>query len=217
MQLSITLIIIIITAIVSISGFSSQKVIDDLIFYPPAVTKRNQWYRFFSSGLIHADYGHLIFNMLSLYFFGPAVEQSFSYFFPESGEWVYLVLYISALLVSLLPTYFKHKDDYYYRSLGASGAVSAIIFSGLLLSPGSEVYIFFIPIPIPGFIFAPLYILLSAWMDRRGRDNINHSAHIWGSLYGLAFTIVVGFLSGNNIVLIAIEQIKMYMQSKGWI
>lgn len=217
MQLSITLIIIIITAIVSISGFSSQKVIDDLIFYPPAVTKRNQWYRFFSSGLIHADYGHLIFNMLSLYFFGPAVEQAFSYFFPESGEWVYLVLYISALLVSLLPTYFKHKDDYYYRSLGASGAVSAIIFSGLLLSPGSEVYIFFIPIPIPGFIFAPLYILLSAWMDRRGRDNINHSAHIWGSLYGLAFTIVVGFLSGNNIVLIAIEQIKMYMQSKGWI
>lgn len=217
MQLSITLIIIIITAIVSISGFSSQKVIDDLIFYPPAVTKRNQWYRFFSSGLIHADYGHLIFNMLSLYFFGPAVEQAFSYFFPESGEWVYLVLYISALLVSLLPTYFKHKDDYYYRSLGASGAVSAIIFSGLLLSPGSEVYIFFIPIPIPGFIFAPLYILLSAWMDRRGRDNINHSAHIWGSLYGLAFTIVVGFLSGNNIVLIAIEQIKIYMQSKGWI
>ena len=104
MQLSITLIIIIITAIVSISGFSSQKVIDDLIFYPPAVTKRNQWYRFFSSGLIHADYGHLIFNMLSLYFFGPAVEQAFSYFFPESGEWVYLVLYISALLVSLLPT-----------------------------------------------------------------------------------------------------------------
>ena len=217
MQLSITLIIIIITAIVSISGFSSQKVIDDLIFYPPAVTKRNQWYRFFSSGLIHADYGHLIFNMLSLYFFGPAVEQAFSYFFPESGEWVYLVLYISALLVSLLPTYFKYKDDYYYRSLGASGAVSAIIFSGLLLSPGSEVYIFFIPIPIPGFIFAPLYILLSAWMDRRGRDNINHSAHIWGSLYGLAFTIVVGFLSGNNIVLIAIEQIKIYMQSKGWI
>ena len=217
MQLSITLIIIIITAIVSISGFSSQKVIDDLIFYPPAVTKRNQWYRFFSSGLIHADYGHLIFNMLSLYFFGPAVEQAFSYFFPESGEWVYLVLYISALLVSLLPTYFKHKDDYYYRSLGASGAVSAIIFSGLLLSPGSEVYIFFIPIPIPGFIFAPLYILLSAWMDRRGRDNINHSAHIWGSLYGLAFTIVVGFLSGNNIVLIGIEQIKIYMQSKGWI
>jgi membrane associated rhomboid family serine protease len=217
MQLSITVIIIIITAIVSFSGFSNQKVIDDLIFYPPAVSKRNQWYRFFSCGLIHADWGHLIFNMLSLYFFGPVVEEAFSYFFPQAGRWLYLLLYVTALMASLLPTYNKHKDDYYYRSLGASGAVSAIIFSGLLLSPGSEVFLFFIPIPIPGFIFAPLYILLSAYMDRKGRDNINHSAHLWGALYGFAFTILIGFLSGNNIVLIAIDQIKSYMQIKGWI
>lgn len=214
MQLSITIIIIIITVLVSIGGFSNQRIIDDLIFYPPAVTKRNQWYRFFSCGLIHADFGHLLFNMLSLYFFGPAVERAFDYFYPENGKWVYLLLYVSALMVSLLPTYFKNKDNYYYRSLGASGAVSAIIFAGLLLSPGSEVYLFLIPIPIPGFIFAPLYILLSAWMDRRGGDNINHSAHIWGSLYGLAFTVLVGFLSGNNIILIAIEEIKAYIATR---
>lgn len=217
MQLSITLVIIIITVLVSLGGFSNQKVIDDLIFYPPAVTRQKQWYRFFSCGLIHADFGHLLFNMLSLYFFGPNVERAFSYFFPEAGRWVYLLLYISALLVSLLPTYFKNKDNHYYKSLGASGAVSAVIFAGLLLSPGSEVYIFFIPIPIPGFIFAPLYILLSAWMDRRGGDNINHSAHIWGALYGLAFTVVVGFLSGNNVIQMTIDQIQIYMQSKGWI
>ncbi len=217
MQLSITVIIVIITAIVSFSAFSSQKIIDDLIFYPPAVSKRNQWYRFFSCGLIHADWGHLLFNMLSLYFFGPGVERAYTYFFPESGRWLYLLLYVTALMASLLPTYFKHKENYYYRSLGASGAVSAIIFSGLLLSPDSEVFLFLIPIPIPGFIFAPLYILLSAWMDRRGGDNINHSAHIWGALYGLAFTLLVGYMSGNNIILIAIDEIKRYMQVKGWI
>jgi len=217
MQLSITLVIIIITAIVSVSGFSSRKIIDDLIFYPPAVTKQKQWYRFFSCGLIHADFAHLLFNMLSLYFFGPAVEKAFDYFYPENGRWVYLLLYVSALLVSLLPTYFKNKDNYAYRSLGASGAVSAVIFAGLLLSPGSEVYIFFIPIPIPGFIFAPLYLLLSAWMDRKGGDNINHSAHIWGALYGLAFTLLIGYLSGYNLIEIVIEEIKLYMQTKGWI
>jgi membrane associated rhomboid family serine protease len=217
MQLSITVIIVIITAIISFTGFSNPKVIDDLIFYPPAVSKRNQWYRFFSCGLIHADWGHLLFNMLSLYFFGPVVENAFSDFFPEGGKWLYLLLYVTALMASLLPTYNKHKDDYYYRSLGASGAVSAIIFAGLLLSPSSEVFLFFIPIPIPGFIFAPLYVLLSAYMDRRGGGNINHSAHLWGALYGFAFTIVIGFMSGNNVILNAIDQIKFYMQVKGWI
>ncbi|HZF63082.1 MAG TPA: rhomboid family intramembrane serine protease [Chitinophagaceae bacterium] len=214
MQLSITLVIIIITVLVSLGGFSNQKLIDDLIFYPPAVSKQRQWYRFFSCGLIHADFSHLLFNMLSLYFFGPAVERAFSYFYMEGGRWIYLLLYTSALLVSLLPTYYKNIENYHYRSLGASGAVSAIIFAGLLLSPGSEVYIFFIPIPIPGFIFAPLYLILSAWMDRKGTGNINHSAHIWGAVYGLAFTLLVGYLSGVNVIQSVIEEIRMYIEVK---
>lgn len=217
MQFSITLVIIIITALVSIGGFSNEKIQNDLIFYPPAVSRQKQWYRFFSCGLIHADWGHLFFNMLSLYFFGPAVERAFTDFNMEAGKWLYLLLYVSALLVSLLPTYFKNKDNSQYRSLGASGAVSAIIFAGLLLSPGSEVYIFFIPIPIPGFIFAPLYLIISAFMDRRGNDNINHSAHIWGALYGLAFTILAGYLSGFNVIQSTIDEITLYMQIKGWI
>jgi len=216
MELTLTLIIIIITVIVSISGFSNQKVIDDLIFYPPAVTYRKQWYRFFSCGLIHADFGHLLFNMLSFFFFGPAVERAFIAFNPDFGKWLYLLLYVSALFASLLPTHFKNKDNYHYRSLGASGAVSAIIFAGLLLSPSSEVFIFFIPIPIPGFIFAPLYLLISAWMDKKGTGNINHSAHIWGAVYGLAFTILVGYLNGYPVIQSTIEEIKYYMQVKGW-
>jgi len=217
MQLDTTTIIIIITVLVSIGGFNNQKLIDDLIFYPPAVTQRKQWYRFFTCGLIHADIAHLAFNMLSLYFFGKNVEKIFiALMGKQNGILVYLLLYISALAVSLLPTYSRHKDDYHYRSLGASGAVSAIIFAGLFLIPGSEVFIFFIPIPIPGFIFAPLFLLISFYLDRKGTDNVNHSAHIWGSVYGIVFVIVMGYSVGFPVFENFINQIKSYMQIKGW-
>lgn len=217
MAISITLIIVIITVLVSLGGFSNQKIIDDLIFYPPAVSKRNQFYRFFTCGLIHADYAHLIFNMLALYLFGKEVEAAFVGLFGSSGRYIYLLMYVSALLISLLPTYFRNRENYQYRSLGASGAVSAVIFAGLMLAPETEVYIFFIPIPIPGFIFAPLYLLLSAMMDRKGGDNINHSAHIWGAIYGLLFVIVAGWLVDYNAIETGYQRIKWYMHIKGWI
>src|SRR5829696_4799989 len=146
MQLTITLIIVIITSLVSIGGLSNQKVVDDLIFYPPAVSNRNQFYRFFPCGLIHADYPHLIFNMLALYMFGTGVEDGFVGLFDKAGRYIYLLMYVSALLISLLPTYFRNKDNYHYRSLGASGAVSAVIFAGLMLAPETEVMLLLIPI-----------------------------------------------------------------------
>jgi len=218
MEISITLILVLITVLVSIGGFSNQKIIDDLIFYPPAINKRKQFYRFFTCGLIHADYGHLIFNMLALYLFGKNVEDAFAELFGSSGRYIYLFMYVSALLISLLPTYFKHKDSYQYRSLGASGAVSAVIFAGLMLAPGTEVVIIFLPFfPIPGFIFAPLYLIISALLDKRGKDNINHSAHIWGAIYGLLFVIVAARLVDYNAVEAGYEKIKYYMQAKGWI
>src|SRR5438128_12264297 len=99
MQLDTKTIIIIITALVSFGGFNSQKLIDDLIFYPPAISQRKQWYRFFTCGLIHADIGHLVFNMLSLYLFGRFVEKSFVTIFQEHGKWLYLAMYVSALFV----------------------------------------------------------------------------------------------------------------------
>ena len=211
MELSITIIIIIITVLVSIGGFSNQKIINDLIFYPPAVSQQNQWYRFFSCGLIHADVGHLIFNMLSFYFFGRFVEGAFVQFFPESGKWLYLAMYVSALFISLYPTYLKHKDNYSYRSLGASGAVSAVIFAGLIIAPTEKIYLFFIPIGIPGFIFAPLYLLLTAYMDRKGGDGINHSAHLWGALYGVVFIVIAGYAAGYDIVTYFISSVKQYL------
>jgi membrane associated rhomboid family serine protease len=216
MHLDITTIIIIITALVSIGGFSNQKIIDDLIFYPPAVSQRNQWYRFFSCGLIHADVAHLIFNMISLYLFGRFVEESFMKIFGENGKWIYLLMYISALFISLLPTYFKHKNNYNYRSLGASGAVSTVVFAGLMVAPGVEVGLFFIPPIIPGFIFGPLYLLITAWLDKAGKDNINHSAHLWGALYGIAFIIVAEKIAGRDAITEFVEAVKYYMRAKGW-
>lgn len=217
MQLSITVIIIIITSLVSLGGFSNQKIIDDLIFYPPAVTYKKQWYRFFTCGLIHADFGHLIFNMLSLYLFGRFVEEKFTEIFAQNGKWLYLVMYVTSLLVSILPTYFKNKENYAYRSLGASGAVSAVVFAGLMIAPYVEVGFFFIPPIIPGFIFGPLYLLISAFLDKRGGDNINHSAHLWGAIYGVLFIIVVGKLSGFNAIQEFIDGVQMYLRAKGWL
>lgn len=216
MQLSITTIIIIITSLISIGGFSNQKIIDDLIFYPPAVSQRNQWYRFFTCGLIHADVGHLLFNILSLYLFGRFVEEKFIEIFAGSGKGLYLILYITSLFVCLLPTYFRNKNNYSYRSLGASGAVSAVVFAGLMIAPYMEVGFFFIPPIIPGFIFGPLYLLITAWLDRKGGGNINHSAHLWGALYGILFIIVAGKMAGFDAIQEFVNGVQLYLQAKGW-
>ena len=213
MDLSITLIIIIVTCLVSISGFSSQKIIDDLIFYPPAV-KRGQWYRFFSCGLIHADVGHLLFNMFALYLFGAGqnktgVEFIFVEIFGSPGKWIYLLMYVLALGASLLPTYSKQKDNSYYRSLGASGAVSAVVFAKILFEPLNGIGLFFIPVFIAGFLFAILYLLISSWLDRKGGDNVNHSAHIFGAIFGLGFTIIACKLfSEFPVVSYFLDQVK---------
>ncbi|HNJ58581.1 MAG TPA: rhomboid family intramembrane serine protease, partial [Chitinophagaceae bacterium] len=143
--MSFTLIIIIVTAIISFSAFKNEKIVNDLIFYPPSITNQNQWYRFITCGFIHADVVHLAFNMLSLYMFGEAVENNFKYIFGTRGNVLYVVLYFSTLVICLLPTYLKQKQNSYYRSLGASGAVSAIVFVGIFLFPTAKIGIFILP------------------------------------------------------------------------
>lgn len=209
--MTVTLIITIITSIISFMAFSNQKLMNDLIFYPPAIANNNQWYRFFSCGLIHADFTHLLFNMFSFYMFGQYVEQAFQQIFPQTGTFLYIVLYISSLAACLVPTYTKHKEDPYYRSLGASGAVSAVIFAGIFLFPTQGVGIMFIPFAIPGFIFGPLYLIISGLLNKKGSSNINHSAHIWGAVYGVVFTMVTStVLSEYNLFENFIQQIRNY-------
>jgi membrane associated rhomboid family serine protease len=184
MQFSITIIIIIITVVISFGAFNNPRIMDDLIFYPPAITKRNQWYRFLTSGFLHADYMHLFFNMLTLYFFGEVMEKFYEVYLGKLG---FILFYFGGIIVSEIPSYIKHRNNYHYRSLGASGGVSAVVFAYILFDPWQW---FTFP-PIPAILYAGLYIAYSMYMSKRGTDHINHDAHLWGALYGIGFTIIM--------------------------
>ncbi len=189
---------------------------DKLIFYPPAVTEDKEYYRFISCGFIHADTFHLIFNMFSFYSFGTyLIEPAFREFFGSYGGILYLVFYLLALIFSLIPTYLKNRHNTSYRSLGASGAVSAIIFAGIIINPLLELSILFLPFRFPGFIFGFIYLLITAYMDRRGAGNINHSAHLWGALFGIIFIIAVAKVFGGiDLLGPFISSVTEYFQSK---
>jgi membrane associated rhomboid family serine protease len=185
---SLTLAIIVITCLVSFGAFNNQKITNDLIFYPPAVTHNKQYYRFITSGLIHADPMHLIFNMLTLWFFGRSWETVYVGSFGVE-KYMFIVLYVSALILSEIPSYLKHRNDEYYTSLGASGAVSAIVFSIILLAPWQTFYV--IVFPVPAIIYALLFLGISFYMGRKGGDRINHDAHFWGAIVGVVFTLIL--------------------------
>ncbi len=212
-MITITIVILLLTCVVSFTAFSNEKITEDLIFYPPAITNRNQWYRFITCGFIHADFMHLAFNMYTFYLFGDMVERAFLAIFPQTGKALYIILYITSLVVCLLPTYLQHRDNYHYRSLGASGAVSAVIFVGIFLNPTMGMSIFPIPFSIPAFIFGPLYLLISAYLAKKGRGNINHSAHIWGAIYGIVFLIITSqFLSTYRPLEIFVSEVSAYFR-----
>ncbi|HOU64758.1 MAG TPA: rhomboid family intramembrane serine protease [Thermomonas sp.] len=188
MQLSLTIVIVAITVLVSWRAFNDRALMERMILWPPAVERRKQYDRLLGYGFVHADWMHLAFNMITLWSFGSAVEREFSAMITPVG---YVLFYLSAIVVSILPTYLAHRNDPHYRSLGASGGVSAVLFAFILFDPWSTLIIFPIPVPIPAFLFAILYVAYSIWMDRRGRDNVNHSAHLWGAAYGVLFTVLL--------------------------
>ncbi len=195
--MSITIIIIAITCIVSFIAFSNEKLIDDLIFYPPAITYKKQWYRFITCGFIHADIAHLAFNMYSFYSLGSLLETSkfrsivsVEDIYKSNSVTMYLLLYISSLVVCLLPTYSANKNNSNYRSLGASGAISAVVFAFIFLNPTAGLSLIIIPIPAPAFIFGFVYLGVTYYLAKRGNSYINHSAHLWGAIYGIGFVII---------------------------
>ena len=206
----LTIIIIAITALISYNAFRNYALMDRFIFYPPAV-KRGEWYRLFSYGVLHADWMHLIFNMFTLYIFGSHIERVFRMAFGEVlGSVFFILLYVSALFVSILPTYFKQQNNGYYRGLGASGAVSAIVFTHILLNPMSFMGILFIPIWLPAFLFGFIFILISMQLNKNQAGGINHLAHISGAIYGVVFTFVLfAVMRGINLVSMFFSQIQI--------
>lgn len=186
-----TIIIIAITSIVSFMAFNNAELLHRFIFYPPAVN-RKEYYRFFTYGLLHADLGHLFFNMFALYLFGSEIEKVLVEFFGMGqGTLLYVAMYVLGLLVSILPTYFKEKNNPAYRSLGASGAVSAVVFAYILIYPMNFMGIMFIPVFLPAFLFGIIYVVVSFYLDKNQSGNINHLAHITGGVFGILFMFVV--------------------------
>ncbi|POY39053.1 rhomboid family intramembrane serine protease [Solitalea longa] len=165
--------------------------------HPYSINRGSRYYTVLTSGLVHGDLGHLLFNMLTFYFFAFKLEQFFVMAKGPMGHWLFAAMYIIALVLSDISTIIKHKNNIHYYSLGASGAISAILFSMILFMPNMKIGMLFIPIGIPAYIFGPLYLAYCVYSSRNQRDNVNHDAHFYGAVAGLLFTIILfpGILS----------------------
>jgi len=189
--MSVTLVIILITVVVSVLAFSNQELFRRLVFNAYDIKHFKNTYRFLSYALIHGDWIHLLVNMMVLFSFGRIVEQYYGYYFGIKGILYYLLLYVGGTALSTLPSYGKHKDDYSYTAVGASGAVSAVVFASIVFDPLNKIYIFLIPFGIPAIIFGILYLVYSWYMGKKNIDNIGHDAHFWGAVFGFVFTILL--------------------------
>ena len=190
--LVITLAIIAVTVAVSLLCFYGGLDFNALKFSPYEVWHRKRWWQMLTHGFVHGGWGHLFFNMLTLYFFGRVVETYFTAVWgTPTGRILYVALYLSAIAVSSVWDLVKYRDNGYYSAVGASGAVSAILFASILFEPKMGIYIYLIPIPVPGYLFAPLYLLYCWYMARRNADNIGHTAHFLGAVYGLLFPLLL--------------------------
>jgi membrane associated rhomboid family serine protease len=178
-----------ITIAASFLAWNQTELFGKLMMNPYAISHKKQYYRFLTSGLIHQDHMHLLLNMFSFYFFGLAIERVFREVYGDLGGAYYVLLYVIAIVVSDIPTYFKNRNNPRYNSLGASGAVSAVIFAFIIFQPLQEICLY-IALCMPGFIMGTLYIAFSYYQGRKANDNINHDAHLYGALFGLVFCII---------------------------
>ena len=206
----ITITIIILTSLISYQAFRDHGLADRLIFQP-ATVRDGEWYRLLTYGVLHADFTHLLFNMFTFYLFGSYIESIFKIQFgARLGALAFILLYIGGLLFSILPTYLKQKNNYYYKGLGASGAVSAVVFAYILINPMNFMGILFIPIMLPAFLFGFIFVFISMYLDKKEVGGINHSAHITGGLFGVIFTSVVFLVFANvNLLLQFVYKIQI--------
>lgn len=172
------------------AAFNRIEILYKYQFNAYQIRKRNQWYRIFTYGFLHANWDHLLVNMVVLFFFGRALESYFSYYFGASALIYFVLLYVGSLIFSTLYDLHIHRDNYHYNAVGASGATSAIVFATIFFAPLEKIYFLFF-IPIPGIIFALLYLYYSYYMSKKNVDNIGHSAHFYGALFGFVFPILI--------------------------
>lgn len=183
------LLIILVTALISYLSFNNPALFEKLVFSPYRIFHKKEYIRWISHGFIHADYMHLIVNMMTLYFFSSALEQISIIIAGNFWFLYFIVFYLLSIVMSSLYSYFKNKDNYRYSAVGASGATSAMIFSYILFAPTSKIYLYF-AIGIPAWLFGVLYLAYEYYMGKRQQDNIGHDAHFFGALFGVVFTII---------------------------
>lgn len=204
----VTYVIIAATALTSIPAMNNFTMKRKLLFHPYAIKRYGEWYRFISSGFVHADWGHLLVNMFVLFSFGAVVEYEFSGIFGQAlGPIMYLLLYMLAIPVAETYSFFKHKDNISYMSLGASGAVSAVLYASILMHPFSGIRFIFLPFfDIPAIVFGILYLAYSHYMSKKNIDNIGHDAHFYGAVFGFLFPICLR----PQLFINFIEQVKAF-------
>ncbi|MBK6628760.1 MAG: rhomboid family intramembrane serine protease [Flavobacteriales bacterium] len=189
--MSATVVILALTVLVSVLAFRDRRLFDTLAFEPFVVHARNDLHRFVTHALVHADWPHLFVNMYVLYGFGPFVEGYLTGLTPLPGSWLFVILYVTAAVVACVPGYGRHKHDPRYRAVGASGAVSAVLFAHILILPTAEVGLFLLPFGLPSAVFGALYLIYEGTMHRRGGDHVAHDAHLMGALHGVLFVVVL--------------------------
>ena len=206
MNLSITVVIIILTAITSFYGINNAVFLERWMFTPYKIKRNKEWDRFVTSGFIHKDYVHLLFNMFTLYFFGGVVEQTMQYKFgATTGGLIFILFYVLGIIISDLPTYLKNQDNSYYRALGASGGTAATVFASIIILPLADICLFGI-VCLPGFILGILFLIYSAVQAKKDSDGINHDAHFYGAVFGIIVMLIIFPQSGANFI----QEIKSY-------
>lgn len=189
-----TIIIIVVTILVSILAFSNQSIMDKLDFSPYRTIHSKEWHRLVTHGFVHADYVHLFVNMFVLMSFGTAVESIFKSLaysgIIQNATLHFSALYFGGIIIASLTTLKKYKDNYYYHSVGASGAVSAIVFTYIFFDPLGKLLFMFI-IPIPAIVFGIVYLGYSYYMSKKESDHINHDAHFVGSIFGFIYPLLI--------------------------
>lgn len=185
-----TLGIIILTCLVSIAAFRNSDLMYKLQFNPYLIIHKKQWYRIVTHAFLHADYAHLAINMFVLYSFGEAIEYYFGQFFGTYRYLYYALLYMGSLIIAPVYALIRHRNNPNYNAVGASGAVSAVVFAAIFFNPANKIY-FFAVLPIPGILFAILYLIYSYVMSKKSKDNVAHDTHFWGAVFGFFFPMLI--------------------------
>ncbi|MDX1684696.1 MAG: rhomboid family intramembrane serine protease [Saprospiraceae bacterium] len=187
--MTITTILVLLTGIISVQAFQRPAYHKKLAHHPYSVYHNKEWYRLITAGFVHGSWAHLLINMFVLWMFGERIELYYTQIWgPNFGRLYYILVYLVTVFGANIPSLLKHKDNPSYYSIGASGGVSGIVFIFILFHPWEKLYLYFI-LPIYGIVAGILYLIYSHWASRRSNDNIDHSAHFYGAILGMAFTV----------------------------